>query len=55
MAYIMCKHDVISINRYYASSETSLGKSGPCRAAMAQVRGFPPEADQVSGVRELRC
>jgi hypothetical protein len=36
----MCKHDVISINRYYAFSEALLGKSCPCGAAMAQVRGF---------------
>jgi len=26
-----------------------------CGAAMAHFIGFPPEADQVSGVRELRC
>jgi hypothetical protein len=47
----MCKHDVISMNRYYAFSETRLGKSGPIGAAMAQFLGF---RCQVSGVRELR-
>jgi len=29
----MRKHDVILINSYYAFSETTLGKSGPWRAA----------------------
>jgi hypothetical protein len=31
---VLCKYDVISINRYYAFSETTLGKSGPCGAVV---------------------
>ncbi len=48
----MRRHDGISINRYEAFSETALGKSGPCGAAIAQFIGL---RCQVSGVRELRC
>jgi hypothetical protein len=48
----MCKHDLISIIRYYAFPETVLGKSGSSGAAMAQFKGV---RCQVSGVRELRC
>jgi len=33
----MRKHDVISINRYYAFSETTLEKSGPFRAASTLI------------------
>jgi hypothetical protein len=36
-------------------SVNTLEKQGPSRAKMAQSMGFPPKADQVSGVRELRC
>ena len=51
----MCKHDVISINRNYAFSETALGNSGPSGAAIAQFLGFrfqvsaPPPAKKTAG------
>ena len=34
---------------------TALGEIDLCGAAIAQFIGVPPEANQVLGVRELRC